>query len=128
MKLRNVIKAGWLGLAWLLLAGVAKAEPSGDWEEARLRMAERMAVVDRLKLEGKAGEDYIGMLVARDRGAETVAVVREENEDRRLVYRQIASRTGATVNRVQLARGRHIAAWSVHGVWLQRESGEWYRR
>ena len=52
----------------------------------------------------------------------------DENRDRAVVYAELAKRTGASADSVGHARAKQIAANSAAGVWLQRESGEWYQK
>ncbi|MCZ2153446.1 MAG: YdbL family protein [Bryobacterales bacterium] len=49
-----------------------------------------------------------------------------ENKDREIVYAGIAKLTGSAPDQVGRARAGQLLQRS--GVWLQRESGEWYRK
>ena len=60
------------------------------------------------------------------RGADSV--VSEENRDREAVYALIAQKTSAATDAVARARAKQIAANSSGGVWLQDESGKWYKK
>jgi len=93
------------------------------------RMRERLPVIDSLKTEGRIGENNLGFLAVRgvlnDRENGTVAA---ENDDRAEVYKMIGERTGNDPVSVGRARAEQIAQRSAPGVWLQDQSGRWYRK
>lgn len=113
-----------LVLSALVLAPVvSRAEDLGA---VRARMEQRLPQIDSLKASGALGENNRGLLEARSGDAGSVAAA--ENRDREAVYAELAKRTGATADSVGRARAKQIAANSAPGVWLQRESGEWYQK
>ena len=100
-----------------------------DLSGIRKAMIDRLEAIDALKQEGKIGENNRGLLEPRralPRPQE--ALVREENEDRTLVYSVIAERTDKTVAEVGRQRAAQIAKRSQPGVWLQDAKGNWYRK
>jgi len=119
------LRGGFLALAVLLTAPAVGAQ---DMDAVRQRMAERLPRVDALKVAGALGENNAGYLAVREATAEVEALAAAENQDRRLVYAEIARRTGADPQGVGQARARQIAAQSAPGIWLQRPDGEWYRK
>jgi uncharacterized protein len=119
------LRGGLLALAVLLTAPVVWAQ---DMDAVRQRMAERLPRVDALKVAGALGENHAGYLAVREATAEVEALAAAENQDRRLVYAEIARRAGADPQAVGQARARQIAAQSAPGIWLQRPDGEWYRK
>ena len=112
--------------------GFAATIPAGADEgarEAMERMKDRLPVVDSLKENGAVGETSAGYLEARSELLpRQKAVVEAENDDRRLVYRRIADRTNQSVREVGEQRALRIAEQAAPGVWLQRPSGEWFRK
>ena len=123
------MKTPFVRLALVLIALVfapivSRAEVFGV---VRVRMEQRLGKIDALKAGGALGENNRGFLEVRAAG-EAPGVAAAENRDREIVYAELAKRTGASVSSVGYARARQIAANSAPGVWLQRESGEWYQR
>ncbi|NBD37570.1 MAG: DUF1318 domain-containing protein [Verrucomicrobia bacterium] len=118
-------------LSFFVLA-FAAAIPAGAEDGARKateRMKDRLPVVDSLKENGAVGETSGGYLQARSELLpRQKAVVEAENRDRRLVYRRIAERTNQSVREVGEQRALRIAEQAAPGVWLQRPSGEWFRK
>ena len=93
------------------------------------RMRERLPMIDSLKTEGRIGENNLGFLAVRgilsDKENGTVAA---ENDDRAEVYKMIGERTGNDPAAVGRARAEQIAQRSAPGVWLQDQTGRWYRK
>ena len=96
--------------------------------EIRSKMAQRLPQLDDLKTKGAIGENNRGFVEVRAAQGNAAQVVAEENRDREAVYALIAKDTGATADAVGRARAKQIATQSKSGVWLQRESGEWYQK
>jgi len=127
------MKTFWIrslfALAALLAVVVATNLRAADLGAVKQRMAQRLPTVDALRDRGAAGENNRGFLEAR--GAlppvdnKTVA---DENSDRGSVYAALAQQTGTSADQVGRARAKQIAQGSKPGVWLQRESGEWYKK
>ena len=93
------------------------------------RMAQRLPQVDALKDRGTVGENNRGFLEARAAlsGAEN-QTVSAENADRAEAYSALAQQTGTSSDQVGRARAKKIAETSSPGVWLQDESGRWYKK
>jgi uncharacterized protein YdbL (DUF1318 family) len=105
------------------------AAPTADLGSVRQRMDSRLSSVDGLKARGVVGENNRGYLDARaSLSPDESRILKEENEDRALVYGSIAQKTGQTTDQVARLRASKIASLSVAGVWVQRESGEWYKK
>ena len=123
--MKNAFSRLALLLFVLVLAPVmSRAEDLGA---VRARMEQRLSRIDALKSSGAIGENNQGLLEVRTAG-EATAVVADENKDRAVVYAELAKRTGASADSVGRARAKQIANNSASGVWLQRESGEWYQK
>jgi uncharacterized protein YdbL (DUF1318 family) len=113
----------------LAFAATLPVEAADGAREAMERMKDRLPVVDSLKENGAVGETSGGYLQARSELLpRQKAVVEAENRDRRLVYRMIAQRTNQSVQQVGEQRALRIAEQAAPGVWLQRPSGEWFRK
>jgi uncharacterized protein YdbL (DUF1318 family) len=120
----NLSRLALLLLVLVLAPVMTRAEDLGA---VRSRMEQRLSRIDALKSSGAIGENNQGLLEVRTAG-EANAVVADENKDRTAVYAELAKRTGASPDSVGRARAKQIASNSAPGVWLQRESGEWYRK
>ena len=116
-------------LAALVMSVTLPRLAAEDLGVVKQRMAQRLAEVDALKERGAVGENNRGFLEARGAlSGQEGGVVAAENSDRESVYADVARRTGHTPEQVGHARARRIAAASKSGVWLQDESGQWYRK
>ncbi len=111
--------------AMVLTAPMSRAE---DLNTIRARMEQRIGRIDTLKSSGAVGENNRGLLEVRDGGGDAALVVAAENSDRVTVYAELARKTGSSADLVGRARARQIANNSAAGVWLQDESGRWYKK
>lgn len=115
-------------LVGLLSAGVVAAGAAEDLGAVKARLAQRLGSLDQLKSSGAVGETNRGLVDLRAASPAAGDLVAAENRDRGIVYAAIAQQTGSTVETVGRARAKQIAAASAPGVWVQRESGEWYKK
>lgn len=115
-------------LVGLLSGGVASAQAAEDLGAVKARLAQRLGSLDQLKSSGAIGETNRGLVDLRAASPTAGDLVAAENRDRGMVYAAIAQQTGSTVDTVGRARAKQIAAASAPGVWVQRESGEWYQK
>jgi uncharacterized protein len=93
------------------------------------RMRERLPVIDSLKTDGRVGENNLGFLAVRGvLNEKENGIVAAENDDRAEVYKMIGERTGNDPVSVGRARAEQIAQRSQPGVWLQDQTGRWYRK
>jgi uncharacterized protein YdbL (DUF1318 family) len=115
-------------LVGLLSGGVASARAAEDLGAVKARLAQRLGSLDQLKSSGAIGETNRGLVDLRTASPTAGDLVAAENRDRGLVYAAIAQQTGSTVDTVGRARAKQIAVASAPGVWVQRESGEWYQK
>lgn len=115
-------------LIGLLSAGVVAARAAEDLSAVKARLAQRLGSLDQLKSSGAVGETNRGLVDLRAASPAAGDLVAAENRDRGIVYAAIAQQTGSTVETVGRARAKQIAAASAPGVWVQRESGEWYKK
>lgn len=96
--------------------------------DLKLRMDQRLAQVDDLKAKQAVGENNRGLLEVRQAVAGAENLVAEENRDRAELYSLIAKKANTTPEMVARARAKNIAERSTTGIWLQDESGKWYRK
>lgn len=96
-------------------------------EGVKERMLNRVPALNALKADGVIGENNIGLLEYR--GAELgLEVVASENQDRLMVYKAIAQKTGTTLDLVGQRRAVQIAESAPPGTWLQDSGGKWYQK
>ena len=112
----------------LALAGLTVASRAEDLGAIRARMEKRIPQIDALKTQGAVGENNRGLLEVRAAAPDADTTVAAENADRSAVYSALAQKAGATPDTVGKARAKQIAVNSAPGVWLQRESGDWYKK
>ena len=128
----SAVKTFWtrlfVVLAVLGFAG-AVAVRAEDLGAVKQRLQQRVSAIDGLKARGLIGENNRGYLEARGSlaGADS-SLMSAENADRGTVYAAIAQQTGTASDQVGRARAKKIAENSKPGVWLQKESGEWYKK
>ncbi len=116
---------GWLVMsmaAFFLASPVAAL--AGDVKE---RMAARAPEILKLKSQGLVGENNQGYLEIRG-GDGAGGLVAAENKDRQMVYQAIAAKTGGSVAQVGQRAAAKRAQVAGAGEWLQKPSGEWYRK
>jgi hypothetical protein len=104
------------------------ARAAEDLGAVKARLEQRLRSLDQLKSSGAIGETNRGLVDLRAASPTAGDLVAAENRDRGLVYAAIAQQTGSTVDTVGRARAKQIAVASAPGVWVQRESGEWYQK
>jgi len=110
----------------LLFGGIAlRAEDLGA---IKARMVQRQPALDNLRKQGAVGENNRGFTEVKKAGGDAADVSAAENRDREVVYADIAKKAGSDADQVGRARARQIAGNSTAGVWLQRESGDWYQK
>ncbi|HTQ30964.1 MAG TPA: YdbL family protein [Opitutaceae bacterium] len=123
MKLPAFLRLAFAFVIALAVTGLARAEG------ARERMEQRLPALDAMKTRGVVGENNQGFLEVRDGGGEAAAkLVAAENQDRTLVYANIAKKYNTTPDEVGRRRARKIAENSSPGVWLQAPDGTWYQK
>jgi uncharacterized protein len=112
----------------LPLLGVAPAKADG-MADAKQRIHARQGALAALKDRGVLGENNRGFVEARGAlSAEDSKSMAAENSDRAILYASVASQSGGTADAAGRARAKRIAEHSKPGVWLQDESGRWFRK
>lgn len=121
--------------SWTRMALVAAAVAVGtaalgeDLAAVKARMLQRRDAVQALVAKQAVGESNRGLLAARGKlTAAESSLLAAENEDRKLVYAQIAAKTGASLEQVGRQRAAAIAERAAAGSWLQDEAGNWKQK
>lgn len=93
------------------------------------RLAERLPTINKLKEALVVGEDNKGYLSVKGKISDVdQKTVDAENADRKEIYEMLASKTGASIEKVQTRRAEQIAQKSKKGIWLQKADGSWYKK
>ncbi len=123
MKLPAILRLVFVFAVAFATAGLGRAEG------ARERMEQRLPALDAMKMRGVVGENNQGFLEVRNGGGDEAArLVADENQDRTIVYENIAKKFNTTPEDVGHRRARKIAENSSPGVWLQAPDGTWYQK
>lgn len=118
---------GWLAIHMALT--LLLITPTVQADSVKERMAARASEIVKLKAQGLVGENNQGYLEVRGSGGgETAGLVEAENQDRQLVYKAIAAKTGASPAQVGQRAAAKRAEVAGSGEWLQKSGGEWYRK
>lgn len=112
-----------LGLLSLLSPALANEAAA-----IKARMQNRLQTINQLKAEGIIGENNKGLLEFRGDNKEQVDVIDAENNDRILVYKAIAAKTGATIEIVGSRRALQIMENADPGTWVQDADGKWKKK
>jgi uncharacterized protein YdbL (DUF1318 family) len=92
-------------------------------------MKERLFTLVEAKDRGYIGEGTDGFVYVRESDSEKVKVlVSRENEDRKLFFKAMASRTGGSVDDVASRFSKALVKKSKKGHWFRKSSGEWMQR
>jgi uncharacterized protein YdbL (DUF1318 family) len=101
-------------------------------------MKERFAELERFYDAGNVGEANDGFVQVRDEGnlslkdrAQLRSIVKDENEDRKDLYAEVASALEIDSNQIIRVQKIFAASWieNAHpGWWIQKEDGEWIRK
>lgn len=100
-----------------------------DPDQVKERMKANLPAIDKLKKEGKVGENNKAYLEARaELTDKEKALIKTENEDRKVIYQLLAERAKTSLEVLQKARAKQIRERSAPGLWLEDESGRWYKK
>lgn len=92
------------------------------------RMKARLPTIIALKDQGAIGENAQGYLEYRGSDKPQQQVVQEENNDRRLVYAEIANKQGVDTALVGQRRAQQLAENGAPGHWFRAADGSWYQK
>ena len=93
------------------------------------RMKERLPSLVQAKDQGVVGEGTDGFVYVRESGSEKIAkMVADENEDRKILFKAMSSKTGGSVEEVANKFSQALVQKSKKGHWFRKSSGEWMQR
>jgi uncharacterized protein YdbL (DUF1318 family) len=122
MKSYNYLKPAFLSILFLGMGVHAFADYAS-------RMKERLPVLVESKDKGLVGEGTDGFVYLREGSSEKVKdMVSSENEDRKLLFKAMASKTGGSVDDVATKFSKALVTKSKKGHWFRKSSGEWMQR
>lgn len=107
--------------------GTAYAEElSPEVEQAALRRKDRRAQLVALQQAGMAGETLSGLVMIKGSGdAAAENIVRDENNDRMVIYNSIASKNGTSVEDVKKLYAERLQKDAPPGTPIEVGSGNW---
>lgn len=97
-------------------------------DSIKSRMKQRLPQIVDLKNRGIVGETntgYLGFVTAEHEGQ---AVVAAENQDRKVIYSQIARQQNVSVQLVEKRRAAALYASGTKGHYYQNQAGEWVQK
>ena len=93
------------------------------------RMKERLPSLVKAKDEGVVGEGTDGFVYVRESDSEKIKkMVAAENEDRKMLFKAMSSKTGGSVDEVANKFSKALVKKSKKGHWFRKSSGEWIQR
>ena len=93
------------------------------------RMKERLPSLVQAKDQGKVGEGTDGFVYVRESDSEKInKMVAAENEDRKILFKAMSSKTGGSVDEVANKFSKALVKKSKKGHWFRKSSGEWIQR
>jgi len=107
--------------------GTAYAQDlSPEVEQAALRRRDRRGELIALEQSGTIGETFSGLVTIRAAGNYTAEqLVRDENNDRMVIYNAIASKNGTSVEDVQKLYGERLQRDASSGTPIEIGNGNW---
>ena len=93
------------------------------------RMKERLPSLVQAKDNGIVGEGTDGFVYVREGDSEKIVkMVANENEDRKILFKAMSSKTGGSVEEVANKFSKALVQKSKKGHWFRKSSGEWMQR
>jgi uncharacterized protein YdbL (DUF1318 family) len=99
-----------------------------DINDVQDRMLKRVPAVNELKNSEIIGENNRGFLSFLGKNKKGQNTVKDENNDRRVVYRSIAQKRGIKPEQVGQLRAKMFAQKGKSGWWFQSPDGKWYKK
>ena len=113
---------GLLIATFIFLSGAA-------WgQDIRDRMSARLPAIVALKAAGVVGENNQGYLTVLKPPTDKQALIDAENQDRRIVYDDIAKKKNTSPELVGRRRAMQIAKKADPGFWIQDAKGKWVKK
>lgn len=102
---------------------------SPEVEEAAYRRRDRRPQVTSLEAKGTLGESRLGLLTARTSvDGQTQKLINDENTDRILIYRAIASKNSSAVEEIQKIYSQKLQNSAPSGTPVEDENGKWSKK
>ena len=92
------------------------------------RMKERLPSLLEAKDLGVIGEGTDGFVYIREGDSEKIKIVTSENEDRKILFNTMATKTGGSIDEVANRFSKALVQKSKKGHWFRKSSGEWMQR
>jgi len=128
MLTHNFLKCLLLCLVALGATQMPASASASDEAALIQSMEERLPTLMQLKLKGHVGETNMALVEARGSlEREHRRLLSDENGDRLALYKLVAERLGVSVVTVQRKRAEQIRENSPAGIWIESNSGAWYR-
>lgn len=119
-------KEGQSMLNYFIASVYAEDGLSPQVEEAALRRKARFSEVTSLQEKGTIGENSLGLLEIKAAGGSSLEkLIKEENDDRMIIYKGIAKKNGTSVEEVQKLYAKKLQENAPGGTPIQVSSGEW---
>ena len=114
---------------FLILSLVFSVSGNMAFADFASRMKERLPSLVQAKDQGKVGEGTDGFVYVRESDSEKIKkMVAAENEDRKMLFKAMSSKTGGSVDEVANKFSKALVKKSKKGHWFRKSSGEWIQR
>ena len=114
---------------FLILSLVFSVSGNIAFADFASRMKERLPSLVQAKDQGKVGEGTDGFVYVRESDSEKIKkMVAAENEDRKILFKAMSSKTGGSVDEVANKFSKALVKKSKKGHWFRKSSGEWIQR
>ena len=124
MKLRTLF---CLALLVLIPATIFAADQT--MESLRERFKTRLPQIQKLKSEGVIGETVKGYVdFVKDKPADAVPIVKDENADREALYKLLADKENTTPEKVAERNAKRNFEKAKPGEYLQESDGKWRKK
>ena len=115
--------------SFLILSLIFSVMGNISFADYASRMKERLPSLVQAKDEGVIGEGTDGFVYVRESDSEKVKkMVADENEDRKILFKAMSSKTGGSVDEVANKFSKALVQKSKKGHWFRKSSGEWMQR
>ena len=116
-------------LSFLILSLIISGIGNIAFADYASRMKERLPSLVQAKDQGVVGEGTDGFVYARESDSEKIVkMVADENEDRKILFKAMSSKTGGSVEEVANKFSKALVQKSKKGHWFRKSSGEWMQR
>ena len=114
---------------FLILSLVFSVSGNIAFADFASRMKERLPSLVQAKDQAKVGEGTDGFVYVRESDSEKIKkMVAAENEDRKMLFKAMSSKTGGSVDEVANKFSKALVKKSKKGHWFRKSSGEWIQR